>query len=316
MTLFGHFVQDARYALRVMAAQPLFTAMAVLSLALGIGANTAIFSIMDAILLRALPVHQPEQLTVLNWHSKDFPDVAHSLNGKTFNDPKMGFGSRHFPFAWFETARDNSGSVFSSVFAFDGAGQLNIAFRGQAELAGGEYVSGGYFSGLGISPAAGRLIGDTDDREAAEPVAALSYAYAERRFGDAARAVGQAVSIDNAPFTVIGVAPAGFNGVDPSGPQDIYLPLHAAAQIHAATSVDFAPHLFADKNFYWIEIMGRLRPGVSQQQAQAMVAPVFARFVESSATVKERSDLPALYLQEGAAGWTSFAANMRSRSTS
>ena len=114
-------LQDLRYALRMMAGQPLFTAMAALSLALGIGANTAIYSFMDAILLRALPVANPESLVVLNWHSKDHPPVAHSLNGSTFKDPKGGLTSGNFPYSAYELLHANS-PVFSSLFAFFGAG--------------------------------------------------------------------------------------------------------------------------------------------------------------------------------------------------
>src|SRR5436309_6997073 len=122
-------LQDLRYALRMMAGQPLFTAMAALSLALGIGANTAIYSFMDAILLRALPVRNPESLVVLNWHSKDHPKVVHSLNGSTFKDPKTGYTSGNFPFPAYELLRANS-PAFSSLFAFNGAGRLNLLIRG------------------------------------------------------------------------------------------------------------------------------------------------------------------------------------------
>ena len=101
------FLQDLRYAVRMMAAQPLFTAMAALSLALGIGANTAIYSFMDAILLRALPVRNPESLVVVNWHSKDHPPIAHSLNGTTFKDAKTGYTSGNFPFPGYELFRSS-----------------------------------------------------------------------------------------------------------------------------------------------------------------------------------------------------------------
>src|SRR5712672_1971061 len=132
------FAQDLRYAGRMMAAQPLFTAMATLSLALGIGANTAIYSFMDAILLRALPVRNPESLLVLNWRSKDHPPVVHSLNGSNFRDPKTGYTSGNFPFTAYEALRANS-PVFSSLFAFKEAGRLNLLVRGQADLAMGQY---------------------------------------------------------------------------------------------------------------------------------------------------------------------------------
>src|SRR5216684_2421889 len=150
-------VQDLRYAFRMMAAQPLFTTMAVLSLALGIGANTAIYSFMDAILLRALPVPEPESLVVFNWRSKAHPAVARNFSGSTYGDRKTGTMSGNFPYPAFELLRENS-PVFSSVFAFSGAGRLNIQIRGQADLAAGQYVSGEFFRGIGVAAAAGRLI--------------------------------------------------------------------------------------------------------------------------------------------------------------
>src|SRR5713101_5101194 len=127
-------IQDLRYAFRMMAAQPLFTMMAVLSLALGIGANTAIYSFMDAILLRALGVPNPESLVVFNWHSKAFPFVARSFSGNNHQDPKTGLTSGNFPYPAFELLRENK-AVFSSVFTFNGAGRLNVQIRGQADLA-------------------------------------------------------------------------------------------------------------------------------------------------------------------------------------
>src|SRR5713226_4774387 len=112
------FIQDLRYALRTMARQPLFTLMAALSLALGIGANTAIYSFIDAILMRALPVQNPESLVVLNWHSKNSPGVIHNFYGSSFQDPKTGYTSGNFPYPAFELIRDNN-SVFTSVFGFN-----------------------------------------------------------------------------------------------------------------------------------------------------------------------------------------------------
>ncbi len=295
------FVQDFRYALRMMAAHPLFTAMAALSLALGIGANTAIYSFMDAILMRALPVKNPESLVAVNWHSKAFPPVAHSFSGNNYQDPKTGFTSGNFPYPAFEIFRDNN-AVFHPVFAFNNAGRLNIQIHGQADLAAGQYVSGAFFGGLGVPPAAGRLIDANDDRAGADPVVVISFGYAQRRFGEIAKAVGQSILINDNPFTIAGVAAPEFFGVNPAGSQDLYLPMHAnllLEKIYGGNPSD----RYLQRNFYWIQIMGRLRPGVTRQQAQAALAPAFQQFVASTATnEKERADLPALLLQEGAGG--------------
>src|SRR5262245_44728079 len=118
--------QDMRYARRMMAASPAFTAMEMLSLALGIGANSAIYSFMDAILMRALPVQQPESLVVVRWHSKDHPALARSLNGSMFRDAEVGYNSGNFPFPAYEALRANT-PAFSTMFAFARAGQLHVS---------------------------------------------------------------------------------------------------------------------------------------------------------------------------------------------
>jgi hypothetical protein len=188
-TFRDQLLQDLRYAARIMAAQPLFTAMAALSLALGIGANTAIYSFMDAILLRSLPVQNPESLIVFNWHAKERPPVIHSSSGSTWREPRTGLTSGNMPYGFFQELH-NANPVFSSVFGFSNAGALNSQIHGKADLARTQCVSGDFFGGLGVPPAAGRLIDSSDDREGAPLTAAISYGYAQRRFGDPARQRG------------------------------------------------------------------------------------------------------------------------------
>ena len=288
-----------------MAGQPLFTLMAALSLALGIGANTAIYSFMDAILLRALPVQNPESLVVLNWHTKAYPAVAHSFSGSNFQDPKTGLTSGNFPYPVFELIRDKN-PVFSSVFGFNNAGRLNVQIHGQADLAAGQYVTGGFFQGLNLPPAAGRLIDATDDRFGTAPVVVTSFGYAQRRFGDIAKAVGQSILINENLFTVAGVAAPEFFGVNPGGQPDLYLPMHTSALLERVFTSEQTSK-YTDRNFYWVQMMARLRPGVTLAQAQAALAPVFQQFVESTAgNDKERADLPALLVREGAGGLDSL----------
>ena len=156
--------QDLRYGWRTLRKNPLFTSMAVLSLALGIGANTAIYSVMDAIMIRALPVRNPGELVILNWRAKQDPDVVQSHNGSSYDEAGQGgMTSPDFPWPAYELLR-NHNDVFSTLFAYKDAGQLNLVVRGQAEVGPVEFVSGNFFSGLGIVPAAGRLIGDSDER--------------------------------------------------------------------------------------------------------------------------------------------------------
>ncbi len=190
-TLLEQVAQDLRFALRTMRKNPAFTALAALSLALGIGANTAIYSFMDAILLRSLPVADPASLVVIGWRSKPFDMtrndfVMHGIDGSTYRDAS-GVTAGIFPFPAFERLQQASSSVFSSIFAHDPAGRLNVMVRGEAEQADGEYVSGDFFRGLSVSPAAGRMILVEDDRIGAPPVVVISAGYSQRRFGDAAK---------------------------------------------------------------------------------------------------------------------------------
>ena len=301
--------QDVRYGYRVMMGNKAFSALAVLSLALGIGANTTIYSFMESILLRSLPVADPESLVVLNWHSRPPRDgskepvhVMHGLQGMAWPGEKGAMAAGMFPYGAFETIgetlRDES-PVLSTLFGYFNARNHNLAIHGQAMSASTEYVTGEYFRGLAVTPAAGRLINSDDDRAGAAAVAVISFAMSQNRFGGPPHAIGQPVLVDNVPFTVIGVAPREFFGVDPAAPPDVYLPLHTNLLVDG----DRAARMYADENFYWIEMMGRLRPGVSAAQAQAVLAPRFHHWVAATATTDgERAKLPALVLNPGAAG--------------
>jgi len=297
-------IQDLRYAARTMLHNPAFTILAALSLALGIGANTAIYSFMDALLLRSLPVANPKSLVVLTWHRNDSQDsVIHDVSGSIHDGANGGLEARIFPYFTFELLQ-NSAPVFSSLFAYHPTRKLNLMVKGQAEIAAGEYVSGNYFEGLGTVPAAGRLIVGDDDRVGAPGVAVLSFAYSRRRFGDAASAAGQPILINNVPFTVIGVTAPEFFGVDPGASPSVFLPLHAdfllAPKWEAHGDVG---KRYLDRNYYWLEMMARLRPGVKMPQAQAALELAFHRWVATTAANDaERKILPELSLMEGAGG--------------
>jgi macrolide transport system ATP-binding/permease protein len=299
------FIQDVRFGLRMLRKSPGFTAVAVLTLALGIGANTAIYSLMDALLMRRLPVADPASLVVLKWHitGKDTTNgtVVYHGSGYFDDDPKMGKTSPIFPFPAFEALRKSSGAL-SVLFAYRPAGRRNVMVGQQAEITGGEYVSGDYFRGLGTVPAAGRLIARDDDRVGAPAVVVLSHGFAETRFGDAAGAVGRTVLVDNVPFTTIGVTPRGFFGVDPSKSPDLYLPFHADLLLDPERQPAIIDR-YQDDHYYWTEMMGRLRPGVTVAQAQAELAPVFDAWVTGTASTElEQKYLPQFLLQNGAGG--------------
>ena len=304
--LLEQLAQDVRYGLRTMFKNRVFTLLAAVSLALGIGANTAIYSFMDSILLRSLPVSDPASLVVVKWRSKpvNFATgefVLHSIDGSTYKDG-LGTTAAIFPFPAFERLQEASAPVLSSLFAYHPAGNVNVLIKGEAEIAKGEYVSGDFFRGLAVSPAAGRLIAADDDRAGAPPVAVISLGYGQRRFGGAIEAAGQPMLINNVAFTVIGVTPSEFFGVDPGASPDVYLPLHAELLFDRD-----AARKYQDQNYYWVQMMGRLRPGVRREQAQAALGAPFDQWVAPTATNDgERANLPVLRLEEGAGGLDSL----------
>jgi macrolide transport system ATP-binding/permease protein len=299
-TFWEQFAQDLRYGIRAMAGNRLFTAMAVLSLALGIGANTAIYSFMDAIMVRALPIPHPENLVVLNWRAtKGWPAVARSQHGDSYKEPGGAAISGNFPYPAWQLLRERN-TVFSTLFASAGAGRLNVVARNETFLVAGEYVSGNYFAGLQAPPAAGRLLGEEDDRPGAAAVAVITYGFWKRAFNAAADTVGKAVVVNGKTFTVAGVTAPEFYGIDPRTSPGVFLPLHTLGYLDPrAQRGDW----FHEGNNYWVEMMGRLSPGFTLQKAQTPLAGVFHQFVAATAkNDKQRSNLPELWLQPGGSG--------------
>ncbi len=298
--------QDLRYAFRTLFKARAVTIFAVLSLALGIGANTAIYSFMDAILLRALPVPDPPSLVVMTWQSKAIAFgtssgsefVMHSIDGSFYKRPDGGVEGRIFPYRGFERLRQASTPVVTSLFTFFSDRKLNVLVDGEAELSSVLYVSGEFFRGVAVPPAAGRGLVPDDDRAGAPAVAVVSAGYGQRRFGSAANAVDRQILINNVPFTIVGVASPEFFGVDPGSAPSLYLPMHANLLLDRD-----AAERYLDQNYYWAGIMGRLRPGVGIAAAQSVLATAFEQFAASTATTDgERANLPMLRVQEAAGG--------------
>jgi predicted permease len=294
--------QDLRFAFRTLFKTRAVAVFAILSLALGIGANTAIYSFMDAILVRSLPIADPGSLVMMVWRSKPFSMrnndfVMRGTDGEIYRHD-AGAESRIFPFTAYEQLRRASAPVLSSLFAHKAAGRMNVMIRGEAELSDVHYVTGNFFGGLAVSPAAGRLIVTDDDRIGAPGVAVVSHGYGERRFGSVANTVGQPVLINNRPFTIVGVTPPEFFGVDPAAAPAIYVPLRAEFLF-----VPDAGKKYQNPNFYWLEMMGRLQPGVSMAQAQSVLAAPFAAWALPTAdNDAQRANLPVLHVAEGAGG--------------
>ena len=301
--------QDLRYARRSMFHNKAFTALAVLSLALGIGANTAIYSFMESILLRSLPVPEPESLVVMKWRSQtSYTSAASSLSWSTEGThtvPDEGTIGTQFPYSALELFQRNT-DVLSSAFGYYVEDRLNVTIDEETVTVKGQYVSGGYFRGMAVPPSAGRLILPGDDENGAAAVAVLSHRFSQRRFGDARLAVGRTIRINDQPVSIVGVTPPGFFGGEPGSVPDLYVPMRAEIVLNPASAAGIArKHM--DSSYYWIEVMGRLKPGVDPARAQAVLAPQFRRFAEDSATTdKARADLPELRIVQGAAGLDSL----------
>jgi predicted permease len=291
--------QDLRYALRSMRHNRLFTLLVVLSLGLGIGANTAIFSFTEAILLRPLPVPEPDQLVVLKWRAQGYTlsrGFSWSTDG-SYREAGVGVTASSFPYPALRVFEE-SDDVLSGAFAYYALPRLDVSTPSATDSAKGHYVSGSYFSVMRVAPAAGRLLQPADDVAGAAPVAVLGGEFSRRRFGAPDLAIGQIIRVNDTPVVVVGVSPEGFFGAEPGSTVDLYLPLRAIAETSGWSAATFA-----NQHFYWVDMMARLRPGVDIATAQAALAPRFHRFAESTATTdEERADLPALRLETGATG--------------
>jgi putative ABC transport system permease protein len=283
---------DIRYGLRQLRRNPGFTAVAVLTLALGIGANTAIFSLTNAVMLRALPVQQPQELVQAKFHLPQRTNLR-----RTYTNP-----------LW-EQVRDHQ-NVFSGVFAWS-PDTFDLANGGQADYVSGTYASGAYFTTLGVRPAVGRLLNRADDIRGCPGAVVLGYGFWQEHYGGAESAIGSLLRLDGHPFPVIGVAQLGFFGTDVGERFDVALPICAEAIIKGeASSLDV-------RNDWWLLIMGRLKPGVTNQQATAGLNLLAHQIFGSTVPPKWPSRLKQLFRQyvfatlPAATGVTGFLAEPR-----
>jgi predicted permease len=254
----SHLIADIRFALRSFAKAPVFTAVAVASLALGIGANTAVFTIMDQVLLRALPVKDPEQLVQV------FGRGAHY--GSNWGSNSMS----HPMYLDFQ----GQNQVFSGLICRF-ATTASFSHSGQTDRVTAELVSGNYFQVLGVGAAAGRLISPEDDRVAgAGTVAVLSHDYWQSRFSGRTDVLGQTVRINNHPMTIIGVSQPGFRGVDLGFNPQVMVPVTMKRQM--------TPNWDAleDRRTRWLQVFGRLKDGVSLEQAKASLQPLYKAVIQ------------------------------------
>jgi predicted permease len=268
------------HALRALRSNRGITAVAILSLALGIGASTAIFTLIDAVMLKPLPINRPEELGQVAIGS-----------GAAFGNP-----------IW-EQVRDRQ-DVFSGIFAY--GRWFDLARGGEVHTANGQYVSGQYFETLQVGASLGRLLMPADDRRACAPVAILTHAFWRKEYSGRTDMVGKAISLDNHPFEIMGVAPPGFSGVEVGQPADLFVPLCAERIIHAE-----APLL--DRNYLpgWLQVIGRLKPGVTETRANARLKVLAPEIFRASLPPDWRAEDRAAYLPntldtEGAANGLSW----------
>jgi hypothetical protein len=254
----GWLTADFRYAIRTLFRTPVFAVIAAGSLALGIGANTAIFSLLDQMLIRTLPVKNPQELVALR-----SPGARY---GRVNSDD--GDGSTVFSYPMYKDLRDRN-SVFTGLLARY-ATPLSVTYQGQTERAGGELVSGNYFEVLGVDAAIGRTFTPEDDRTpGASPLAVLSYGYWTRRFANDPTVLNQTMIVNGHSLTVIGVARRGFQGVEVGESPDVFIPITMKAQM--------TPNWdgLSQHYDYWLNILGRLKPGLSRRQAAASLEPIY-----------------------------------------
>ena len=262
--------QDVRYALRLFAKTPVVTAVALLSLALGIGANTAIFGLTNALLLRSLPVQNPQELVTLGMQTPTSSDLPNPI----FTNP-----------IW-EQVRDHQ-DIFQGAFAWSSQ-QFDLARGGESHFTHGVYVSGSYFPALGVNPAAGRLIVPSDDVRGCPGVAVLSYDFWQQQFGGDAGAIGKSISLNRHSFEVIGVSGRGFTGTEVGYGYQVAVPICAEAVIDTRAMLD-------GRSAWWLQVMARRKPEISAEQINTQLKVFSKSAFESTVPPNWPPDFQAKY---------------------
>ncbi len=274
--------KDIQFALRAFRKLPVFTAVALLSLALGIGANTAIFTLLDQVLLRLMPVKNPQELVLLHMEGFHY--------GSNWGDNSISY-------PMYRDFKANN-SVFAGMFSRF-ANQFSLGFNGTTELVNGELVSGTYFPVLGVGAVIGRAFTPDDDRvPGGHPLAMLGYAYWQSRFAGDPTIVGKTLTVNGHNFTIVGVAEKGFEGVELGTPSQVFVPLMMRPQLMPLFNDQLD---FNNRRTRWVNVFGRLKPGVSRRQAQASLQPYFHGMLEmevkEAAFNKASAEVRARFLQ-------------------
>jgi predicted permease len=302
LTVIENILRDFRYGVRVLCKTPVFTTVAVLSLAIGIGANTAVFSLLDTVLLRMLPVRNPEQLVIARWGGHT--ELGLSTTGSTNNgDANGNWNTNVFSWPAFVDIRAHSRAL-SGVMGFSSLGQVNAAVNGQALSAGAMVVSGNYFQSLGVAPVLGRALSEDDDVSGGLPSAVISYRLWDRAYGLDPAALGKTIHVNGQPCLVVGVTPSEFFGVSAGGfmttPQvDITLPIRAMERLQGAglKRLDW----FGD-HIHWIQIMGRIESAAAEPAAHNELAASITANMPADSRRKLGSEVPSVFLDPGSQG--------------
>lgn len=267
---------DLRFAARILRRSPGFTAVAIVTLALGTGANAAMFQLLNAVRFRPLPVEAAHELVAIRIDRHGKGRVGVGYGGGVHTEP-----------LW--RAIESRQQAFSSLFAW-GTDVWNLSVQGELAPAQGLYVSGGFFEGLGLAPQAGRLFSPADDQKGCgAPAVVLSHAFWQSRYGGDAGTVGQTLTLNRRPFEIIGVAPQGFFGIEVGGSFDVAIPLCAEPLMRGERAGTGQPHV------WWLDIMGRLAPGWSLQQAEAHLASLSPGAFESTVPPTYNAEMAANY---------------------
>ena len=268
---FESLLQDSRYAWRMLRNTPGFTVVAVLTLALGIGANTAIFSLIDAVLFRSMPIPDPKELLVFQWQARKGPQTHGYMNFGECTDQSDGDhpSGCSLPLPFFKEVQQKT-DLFSHVAGFASWQQLALSGNGPASMIRGLFVSGDYFPTLGVRAHLGRLFVANDDATEAPAVAVLNYGYWQSAFGGSPSAIGKTIRLNGIPFTIIGVTEPGFDALTLANKYEIWVPL--------ARRSNLIPQWTArgdQMDSFWMLIIGRVKPGVTVERAQAAISLMF-----------------------------------------
>ncbi len=295
--------QDTRYAARVLRRSPGFTAVAVLSLALGIGANTALFSALDAVMWKSLPVGDPQSLRLLTW-IRGGKEPVHSQSGYGYRDPQTReLISSSFSYPVYASLRDHV-PQFTDLIGFEDD-DFTVTAGGISDFAAGQFVSGNYFTGLGVQASAGRVLTPEDDAPNRKPVVVLTHRFWAERFGLDPGVIGREIVLNQTSVTVIGVTPPAFQGLFPGRAIDLFVPM--------SMTIPTGEYSLTDPYDWWVQVFARVRKGASDASAAASAQAVLSAMVQDSAgPAGPDLDIPRVRISPGARGVGLFRAGQES----